>query len=390
MLSRYLAVFKYTTRAMALGALWVLGAGASFALVLGQPGGDSLANLADHTALRAEDGHLFVGGEFLGHLWFVPWGAGEPADRGAPLLMAARLAGWVGWAGMLLCAAALVAPVRGAVDRGALAAVTCGAPYTLLLAGYPQSTALMSALVPLYLAASLAASRGGRSPGLLAVAGGGLLALACTAHGAAYWLGAGVVALLAGWARRGERRSAVLFGLSFLVLWAGITAAEWSLIHRSRTMPWSFLSRAFDLAGFADSFGGPLDLSRPLHPASLAALAAELWRWSASVVPLLPLAAVSAPLLWWRGRRTQASGLGFLALSAGGALLLWACWNTWYGYPADWDVTAVAALTVQLALVSWLVQAGPSPWRQALLGCAVPLQLTMAIELGARFTGWPG
>ncbi len=379
------------SRAVALGVLWALGAAATLALVFGLPGGDSLANLASHSALRPEHGHLFVGGEFLGHLWFVPWGAAHPANRGASMLMGARVAGWAGLGGLLACAALLAAPAGKAIDRGALAAAVCGSPYLVLLAGYPQSTALMSALVPLYLAVGIVALRDTKRPLLWAGAAGALLALACSAHGSAYWLGLGALVLVLHWARRGERRAALLFCLVFGAIWSAAIAAEWSLIHRARTMPWSFLSAAFDLDGLGSSFGGPLDLSRPWAAASWWAFAGEFWRWTASLVPLAGIAALAAPLLWWRGRRNGGSppGAGFLALSAVGALALWASWNTWYGYPADWDVTAIAALTVQLTAVSLLVRSGPSALRQALLGAALPLQLTMTLELAVHFTGWP-
>jgi hypothetical protein len=377
-------------RAIALGILWALAATATLTLVFGRPGGDSLTNLAAHSALRAEHGHLFVGGEFLGHLWFAPWGATHPMDRGASLLMGARVAGWGGLAGLLACAALLAAPARAAVDRGALAAAACGVPYVVLLAGYPQSTALMSALVPLYLATSIAALRDSGRRRFWAAAAGALLALACSAHGSAYWLGLGALSLVIRWLRGGDRRAALLFCLVFAVLWSTATAAEWSLIHRSRTMPWSFLSAAFDLGGLGSSFGGPLDLSRPWTAASWWTATGELWRWAGSLVPLAALGALAAPLLWWQGRRNsdRTPATGFLALSAVGALALWASWNTWYGYPADWDVTAIAALTLQLTAVSLLVRGGPSPLRQALLGAALPLQLTMTFELAAQFTGW--
>ncbi len=389
-------------RTAALAGLWLIAAGASLALTFGRPGGDSLANLAAHAALRPEQGHLYVGGEFLGHLWFVPWLATGPDDPASALLGAARLAGWIGLAGLLACAGRLTGGLPTAPSRGAAAATACAIPYAILLLGYPQSTALMSALVPCYLAAGLAALQPGARPGRWAAACGVTLALACTAHGAAYFLGLGALFLLGYWIRRGRARAAVIFVGLFLVLWIGITAAEWSLVHRSRTMPWSFLSRAFTAEGFRSCFGGPFDLAHLTDPSALLAGLNEARRWLLSLAPAALVAALAVgatAVRGWLVRRAgipaprsdgPRSGIGFLALSATGGLVLWATWNVWYGYPADWDVTAIAALTIQLLAVALLVRLPHAGLRDAALGFALPLQLLMTVELGARFTGLPG
>ena len=54
--------------------LWLVAAAGSLAFTFGRHGGDTLGNLAAHVQLGGPPGtYLFVGGEFLGHLWFVPW-----------------------------------------------------------------------------------------------------------------------------------------------------------------------------------------------------------------------------------------------------------------------------------------------------------------------------
>lgn len=384
-------------RIATLAGLGLTAAGGATLLTFGRPGGDSMANLAAHAALDPADGHLFVGGEFLGHLWFVPWLAAAPDAGHASLLWAARTAGGMGIAGMLTCAALLAGRLTSARERGLAVCVACTSPTALLLLGYPQSTALMSALVPCFLAASLIALGSPRHPVRWAAASGALLALACTAHGAAYVLGLGAVWLLGTWFRRRQVRAAAVFAAVFALLWLALTAAEWSLIHRARTMPWSFLARAFEPAGFAACFGG--HLLGGGGPGSWSLAADELRRWALSLAPLagVTLVAVVAGAV---GRATGLTGhpgvthpswsrTVFLGLCAAGGLGLWATWNVWYGYPADWDVTAIGAVTLQLTCVALLLRLPNPPLREAALGFALPLQLLMALALGSHFTGMP-
>lgn len=384
-------------RIATLAGLGLAAAGGATRVTFGRPGGDSMANLAAHAALDPSDGHLFVGGEFLGHLWFVPWLAAAPDAGHAPLLWAARAAGWPGLAGLLVCAVLLAGRLASARERGLTACVTCTSPFVLLLLGYPQSTALMSALVPAFMAVGLFALGSTRHPVRWAAACGALLALACTAHGAAYVLGLGALWLLGHWIRRREVPAVLAFTAVFAVLWVAVSAAEWSLIHRARTMPWSFLAKAFEPSDFAACFGG--HLLGGGGPGSWAAAADELRRWTLSLAPLagVTLFAVVAVAL---GRATGRAGspsagapsgtrIAFLGLCSVGGLALWATWNVWYGYPADWDVTAIAAVTLQLACVALLVRLPQRGLREASLGFALPLQVLMILALGSHFTGTP-
>ena len=367
-------------------------------VTFGKPGGDSVANLAAHAALDPGEGHLFVGGEFLGHLWFVPWFAAASDGGHGAAIWAARAAGWPGLIGLLACAALLSGGLPTARERWLTACATCAMPFTLLLLGYPQSTALMSALVPCFLAAGLAALDSPGHPARWAAGCAALLALACTAHGTAYVLGLGTLWLLFRWIRRGHAGAAMVFVAVFAVLWAAISTAEWSLIHRARTMPWSFLARAFEPAGLAGCFGGPL-LDDP-GPSGLAAAGAALWRWVLSLAPLAavaPVVLITGGLGRFAGRSGRHAGSGatvdriaFVALCAAGGLALWATWSVWYGYPADWDVTAIAALTLQLTCVGLLGRLPHPRLREAALAFAIPLQLLTTLALAARFTGSPG
>lgn len=351
-------------------------------------GGDDIGTLVAVARSTWSEGNLGIAGETLGHLWVFLAGRTFPQDPELAVFASARAAGWFGAVGLALVAAAAARRARPAplaVRAGLVAALLAG-PMALLLGPYPQSTNLAFGLACLYMGTALWGLETDSTHVRRAVAGlsGGALGLAVMAHGAAYALGlGGVVFFWTLWHR--ERLAAAALGAAFSVAWAGGQAMERILCHRM----WATW-RTSEIGcggGILESVRGNLDgpifsgdFVRELYlPYWL-----ELATWMLSVAPLAVLAVV-ARLASRGGAGTpqERATSRFLAASTVGTLIFWSLWDLSFGYPRDWDVTAVAVL----ALTSWAGWSLASTRRPWAIGLALGAQAWAVAGLSACFLG---
>ncbi len=346
--------------------------------------GDPWHDLIEYTVAWEQGGWLFVGGEMLGHLWFVLVGALSPLDGADTVFLAARLSGLLGLVGLLVLGRALardVEPVRQTLACTLLLV----SPTTLLLLGYPQSTGLMLGLVPLYLGVGVHLTGGAR--GWHWPLAGVLLALSCASHGSAFFLGLGALVLVVLGSRGRKRWRGLGFALGFLGAWLPLALLEraLSVASRARGHPWALLHPEFHWQGLADQLGGPVGVLGPSRFFQQS-WPLELWCWLCSATPAallaVPLGLVGLLLL----RRRPAGPVAFLAAGTAGTALLWASWESWYRYPGDWDVTAVAALCLTPLGIALLLRLPPR-LGTFMLGLLVPVSAWVTLHLGLRFVG---
>ena len=121
-------------------------------------------------------------------------------------------------------------------------------------------------------------------------------------------------------------------------------------------------------------------------------LAARLLVGSVVLATLVGIGVAAAILGWWLRRRgpvRDAAPALFLSAAAAGALVLWSTWETWFGYPSDWDITAILALTGQAIAVLAIAR---SPWpraRLAGLGAAAGISAYSVVSLASMFAQAP-
>jgi len=389
-------------RLVVWGALWAAGVAATFAVLFGNHGGDSTNNLYNHITTDRTDYPLFVGGELLGYLWYWAVERLLPGEVVPDLFMAARIAGWIGWLGMLVCAHQIAQQESDPtpITRGLIVAVACVLPYVILFGAYPQSSSLMLALVPIYLALGLATlgSLGSRARWYAAGAGT-ILALACTAHGAAYFLGISAAFVVVRSALSRRFVVATLFAVTFLVVWVALTLVEQRLILLAEDTPWSVMTPDYDAERLWANMCGPIGLAGPSPYYGGRTYGQILAAWMASTTPAAPVMLVVAAIGWLRLRLsggvrpagtavlTPVDALLFLGTAALGCLTLWSIWDAWYGYPSDWDTTIIASLTLHLFALTALVTAPPGRLRQITLGFSLPVQAFVLVQLALVFAG---
>ncbi len=345
--------------------------------------GDPWDFLIEYTEATPQEGWLFVGGEMGGHLWYVLAGALSPLGGEDTVFWAARASGWLGLLGLWLVAGALTKgadPVRRALALGLLLA----SPSTVLFLGYPQSTGLLLALTPFYVAVGLPLTQGAMAGWRWPLAGA-LLALCCASHGAGYFLGLSALVLVVLGCVGGPRRRCASFVAGFVLTWLPLAFLEIHLSRhaRARGQPWAFLHPDFEWAGLLDQIGGPVGVLGPSGYFE-APWHIELWCWLWSTAPAVvltaPLALVMVPL----ARRRLGAREVFLAAATLGAAVLWASWESWYRYPGDWDVTAIAALCVSFLGASLLLRL-PARLGAFLMGLALLPSAWIALHLALRF-----
>jgi|GEM_PF-5904983 len=362
----------------------VLGLGFLASLLISFPGhgGDGIGDLIGKSQALREGGNLFTGGELLGYLAYVTLMNLSPLDWQASAFASARILGLVGVAGLLWLARSLALESDSAGARAGLTTALLASPFLILLGPYPQSTTLMNALVPWFLATGLLAlAATGPRRSQLAALSGGFLGLAVASHGAAWFLGLGAAWLTFALARRSVRDAALFAGtfavpagLSFLI------DASW---HDRRASNWGFTE--LEPNTLLGHLGGPLGVlggSDYFHRS----LADELTAWVLSAAPSLPIGALVLLVLLARGSSWGGRGgqMVFLALATLGAAVLWATWELWERYPSDWDITAILALSGH-ALVLLVISRLQGRVRLAALGVAAGSSSYALVSLAAIF-----
>jgi hypothetical protein len=357
--------------------------GLSLAVRLQRALGDPWDFLIEYTEATPSEGWLFVGGELGGHLWYVLAGWLSPLEGEDTVFWAARMSGWLGLLGLMTVARAMS---RGAdpVRRALLLALLLISPTTVLFLGYPQSTGLLLALTPFYAALGLQAAESAKGGWRWPVAGA-LLALCCASHGAAYFLGLSALTLAVLGCVGGTRRRCGSFVAGFALTWLPLAALELHLSRhaRGRGQPWAFLHPDFEWAGLLDQIGGPVGVlgpsgyfETPWH--------IELWCWLWSTIPGVTLTLPVALLALLLMRRNPGAPAAFLAAASVGTGILWASWESWYRYPGDWDVTAIAALSL-LFLGGALLMRLPERVSAFLLAMGLLPSAWIGLHLALRF-----
>ena len=80
----------------------------------------------------------------------------------------------------------------------------------------------------------------------------------------------------------------------------------------------------------------------------------------------------------------RTAGLLFLFFASVGGVLLFSLWDVWFGYPNDWDVTAMGALCLQAGVVYFLCALPPRRAAFA-LGALIPIQGYLMLLFSARW-----
>lgn len=365
--------------------LWTaLGLGFLASLLISFPGhgGDGIGDLIRKSQALREGGNLFTGGELLGYLSYVALMNLSPLDWQASASAAARILGLIGVTGLLWLAWSLASNSDSPLARAQLTTALLTCPFLILLGPYPQSTTLMNALVPWFLASGLLALRGvGPQRTRHAALSGGFLGLAVAAHGAAWFLGLGAAWLTFALTRRSPRDAArfagafaVPAGLSFLIdaSWHGRRASNWGFTELEPNTLLGHLGGPLGVLGGSDYFHRPF--------------ADELTAWVLSAAPSLGLGVVALIIVLarrspWAGRGAEAVFLGLATL---GAAVLWSTWELWERYPSDWDITAILALTSH-TLVLLVISRLEGRVRLAALGVAAGSSSYSLISLAAIF-----
>lgn len=368
----------------------ILGLGfvASFALLFPGRGGDGVGDLISKSqALREGAGNLFTGGELLGYFAYVLFMNVWPDDWAESAIAASRVIGLLGVGGLIALAIAIARTCRldDPFERAALVVAVLASPFLVLLGPYPQSTSLMNALAPWFLAAGLLAMLAqGPTRSRNAVWAGALLGLAVGAHGSAWFLGiSGAVLTLA--LLRPALRDAARFTVAFLIpaATAFTIDASW---HDRRASAWGFTE--LDPAKLIGNLGGPLGVmggSDHFHRP----YGEELSAWILSAAPGVALGLLALGIVLLRRQTRQGLHTGavlFLGSAVGGCAILWSTWEVWFGYPSDWDVTAILALTAHGLAVLLLAALGGARVRLFGLGAIAGISAYSLVSLGSLFS----
>jgi hypothetical protein len=365
----------------------VVGAAAfllSLMFVFGSHGGDGIGDLIGKSEALRDGGNLFTGGELLGYLVYDLLIQLWPGDGPSGAFAAART---IGLLGVLGCVALAGELARGVPERRAAVTVALmTSPFLLLLGPYPQSTSLMNALSPWFLAGGLAAlAASGPARSRAAWGAGTLLGLAVGAHGSAWFLGLAAAALT-GALLRPAPRDASRFALGFAIP-AGLAFAVDASWHDRRASNWGFTE--LEPGTLLEHLGGPLGvLGGSEH--FLRPWTEELTAWVLSAAPGLGLGLVAA-VLWsldggWRDP-VRRGAAGFVGAAAAGCAVLWGVWDLWFGYPSDWDITAILALSLQALTVLLVARLRSARLSAAGLGAVAGTSAYSLVSLGSLFVG---